>query len=169
MRHLRLSDSNVSGSDELSGNLLRSFIPFLFPVILNICNASLSSSKFPEAWKHSLITPVPKVKNPASPSDFRPISILSEVSKVLERIVWLNFKKYLTDKGIRDQYQFGFVEGCSTQIALIRIVDDVRSAVDKRMIAILVSLDFTKAFDTVDHALLLGILAKLGCSNSVLG
>ncbi|KAK2577581.1 hypothetical protein KPH14_012913, partial [Odynerus spinipes] len=77
--------SSVAGSDGISGRILRQCVETLFPVILNIFNNSLQSGNFPAIWKKALVTPVPKISAPSGTSDFRPVSILCDLSKILER------------------------------------------------------------------------------------
>lgn len=126
------------------------------------------SSVFPSPWKMSYITPVPKIKNPSVPSDFRPISLLCVLSKILERIVLADLTQYLQRAALTDPYQFGFVTGGSTQAALIKVVDAMRLAIDRREVTVLVLFDFSKAFDTVDHLKLVEKLARLNLSRSTL-
>lgn len=126
------------------------------------------TSVFPSPWKSSFITPVAKVRSPSTPSDFRPISLLCQLSKILERIVLDDLIKYLRNSALIDQHQYGFVTGGSTQAALVRVLDAVRHATDRREVTILVLFDFSKAFDTVGHAKLIDKLAAFNLSCSVL-
>lgn len=108
------------------------------------------------------------MKNPHSPSDFRPISILSYLSKVLERIVYDQLSTYAHNSQIMDPLQTGFRIGNSTQTALVRLSDDVRLAIDRRMVTLLILFDFSKAFDTVSHTILLRKLSGYSISTAAL-
>ncbi|XP_039297798.1 uncharacterized protein LOC120354532 [Nilaparvata lugens] len=103
-------------------------------------NHNLPTGKFPDLWKCSMVKPIPKSTNPIAPADCRPIHILCSISKALERIV---------------HAQSGFRPNHSTCTALLRITDDIRAAMDKRLLTLLIQFDLSKAFDNVSHALLI--------------
>ncbi|XP_066590786.1 uncharacterized protein [Prorops nasuta] len=164
----KFSTSLVSGSDEIPPRLLAKFSTAIAGACIELFNRSLACSHFPCAWKSAYITAVPKVSNPSEVSHFRPISLLPELSKVLERIVHSDILKYLKSIDFKDDAQFGFTSGRSTQDALIKLTDFVRLGIDKRMVSILVLFDFSKAFDSVNHIVLLKKLSALGFSAPVL-
>ena len=112
--------------------------------------------------------PLAKTKNINSMADTRPISNLSEISKIFERLVFTQLSEYLNENNLMDPYQTGFRRGHSTQTALIKLCDDVRASVENRKVTILVMFDFSKAFDMVPHKLLLRKLRLLGCSDNAL-
>ena len=143
-------------------------LPVLVPLEVDIINESLNTSVFPSLWKRALIVPVPKIKKPTAPKDYRPISILCSLSKVLEAVVHKQLLAHLVENELLDARKSDFKMDHSTQTVLLRLVDDIRSATDKRMITILVLFDFSKAFDLVDHNLLLKKLNLMGCSDEVL-
>jgi hypothetical protein len=163
---LRRSSSNSSGPDDINRRLISLCLPIIFPVILEIFNFSLTTSSFPSIWKRSHIIPLPKIKLPSDPSHFRPISSLCFLSKVLERIVFEQLSSHLHHHNLLDPFQTGFRRGNSTQTALLRLLDDARLAIDKRMVTLLVLFDFSKAFDTVSHCLLLRKLNSFRLSSS---
>ena len=162
LKFLAYSKSKATGTDDIPIDVIKKSLPITMPAILDIFNYSLSSSKYPSCWKTALVRPINKVKNPNSPSDFRPISILCAISKVLERIVYQQTTKYLTVNERLDPFQSGFRQGFSTQSALLKVTDDIRGAIDKKMVTVLVLFDFSKAFDRVNHVKL---LAKMKCLN----
>lgn len=112
--------------------------------------------------------PIPKVKNPTLPQQYRPISILSTISKVLERIVSDQIMEYLEENDLIEPCQFAYRRGSSTQTCIIRMVDDVRQAADSRKITVSVFFDFSKAFDRVQRNILIKKLRDIGFSQSVL-
>lgn len=159
--------SKVKGHDEISGLLISKCLEVILPVLEHIFNFSLQSSVFPSQWKRANVIPVPKIKNPLSCSDIRPVSILPFLSKVLEKVVHNQMRNYLQIHDILDPYQSGFRNNHSTTTALIKITDDIRFAMDRRELTSLVLFDYSKAFDCVHHELLLTKLRYIGFSNSV--
>lgn len=104
--------------------------------------------------------PVAKVKLPTSISDFRPISILSSISKAFERILSWQMIEFLENKALFCNLQSGFRKGHSTSTALLKVIDDIRMNVDSRKHTVLCLLDFSKAFDSVIHGRLYNKLIK---------
>lgn len=94
--------------------------------------------------------PIPKKKLPVGVGDFRPISILCALAKILESIAHDQIIKYLTRNDILDHFQSSFRKFYSTQTALLKIVDDLREAIDKESIALLVGVDHSRAFDVMN-------------------
>ena len=96
-----------------------------------------------------------KVAIPSSPSDFRSISLLCFLSKVLEKLAHDRIVDYFKDSGILDPFETGFKKHQSTQTALIKLTDDIRMAMDRKLTTILLQFDFSKAFDTISPSKLL--------------
>jgi hypothetical protein len=165
---LRRSKSTSLGIDGISTDFIKKAGFSILPVILDIFNYSLASSTYPHIWKRSIITPIKKIKYPSSPKDFRPISLLCALSKVLENIVRSQVSEYLHSRNLLDPYQSGFRKHHSTQTALLRITDDIRQAIDQSMLTILVLFDFSKAFDRLNHCKLLSKMRELNFSSSTL-
>ncbi|CAB0032936.1 unnamed protein product [Trichogramma brassicae] len=133
-----------------------------------IVNASVDLSYFPVSWKTAAVIPLAKGSSVASPSDTRPISLLSELSKIVERIIHTQLSEYLSQSGLLDPGQHGFRPGHSTTTALLEITERARRAIDRREVSVLVSFDFSKAFDTIDHTILIRKLICSGCSDCVI-
>ena len=113
--------------------------------------------------------PLKKKAIPSAASDFRPIALLSFLSKVLEKIVHQQISEHLDSKNILDPRQTGFRQHHSTQTALLRLTEDIRTGIDndKQYLTILLLFDFSKAFDTISPAKLLRKLISMGFSKSV--
>ena len=107
-----------------------------------------------------------KKKSASGLSDYRPISILSAASKILEAVAFKQISEFVSDRGLLDEYQSGFRKGHSTHTALIRMVDDMRKAIDMRRITLLVAIDHTSAFDLVNIRLFVDKLRFFGFSDS---
>ena len=101
------------------------------------------------------MVPLKKRAIPSSATDFRPIALLCFLSKVLEKLVHDQMYEYLTSQNLLDSHQTGFRPRSSTQTALLKLTDDIRTGVDKKLITILLQFDFSKAFDTVSPTRLL--------------
>ncbi|CAK1582481.1 unnamed protein product [Parnassius mnemosyne] len=134
-------------------------------VITRIINKSIETSVFPKQWKVALVKPTPKKPHPNEYKDLRPISILPFMSKILERVVCTQMTEYLEANNILPKKQSGFRKSRSTATALMDVVDDILSAQDVGEGTLLVLLDFSRAFDTINTTLLLSKLAYYGFDN----
>jgi len=125
--------------------------------ILKFINLCLSSGCVPFSFKHAIVLPLLKKKNldPRNLSSFRPISKLPFISKVLERSVLLQVQEFLKTADVCEQFQSGFRPRHSTETALLKVFNDLFLHLDAGNCAILILLDLTAAFDTVDHKILL--------------
>ncbi|KAG7309261.1 hypothetical protein JYU34_005202 [Plutella xylostella] len=159
--------SKAVGIDDISASMVNPILDVILPHITNLMNLSLLSKSFPSLWKNAFVLPLPKVPNPTSLSQFRPISILPFLSKVLERLVFEQFSSFLSNNDLLNPLQSGFRPGHSTVTALIKVTDDIRSNIDKQHVTVLALLDFSNAFNTVDFDLLIGILRTLNVSPAV--
>jgi hypothetical protein len=160
--------SNAVGVDSVSRKMILPLLDFLAPVITHILNCSISSGIFPTLWKEADIIPLPKKAKPSSLSEYRPISILPFLSKVLERLVHQQLTSFLNRNDLMNPFQSGFRSGHSTATALVKITDDIRAGMDDRKVTVLTLLDFSNAFNTVDFEILLSILRSLNISPAVI-
>lgn len=167
-KHVLSISSAAIGSDGVCSRMILPILSELLPILTHIFNFSLSSSSFPAAWKMAYVIPHPKIPNASSPCHFRPISILPFLSKVLEHIVHFQLSNFLRSNCLLHPYQSGFRPGHSTVTALIRVTDDIRKAIDEKKLTILVLLDFSNAFNSVDFDVLIRVLASLNISSSAL-
>jgi hypothetical protein len=116
----------------------------------------------PDLWKLAHITPIPKKPNPNSPDDFRPISVTSSVSKVCEKLLLDDIKGFIQIRDIIPDSQHGFREHRSVISSLIESYDDITTALDRGLNVDTIYLDLSKAFDLVDHNLLIFKLKNVG-------
>lgn len=161
---LRNLKSNAVGADEISLDMLLSIFPFTFEVITNIINKSITTSIFPTAWQEALIKPIPKKDNPLELKDLRPISILPCISKILEKIIYNQLSDFLESNNILPNMQSGFRKKRGTTTALVDVVDEILGAQDAGQGTILVLLDYSRAFDTINVPLLIAKLQYYGLS-----
>ncbi|KAI5708382.1 hypothetical protein M8J77_021503 [Diaphorina citri] len=131
-KFLKKGNPSSMGYDQIPLNYITRMLDIISPVILHIFNQSISSNTFPSIWKRALIRPIPKVKNPTSASDYRPISLLCSLSKVLERLVHNQVMSHIGQHNLLNPFQSGFRSGHSTCSALLKVTDDIQFALDKK-------------------------------------
>ena len=112
--------------------------------------------------------PLKKCAIPSAATDFRPIALLCFLSKVIEKLVHEQMFEYLATNKLLDPLQTGFRLRSSMQTALIKLIDDIRTGIDKKLMTILLQFDFSKAFDTVSPSRLLERLRLNGFSRTAL-
>ena len=150
----------TTGPDDLSTRLLKESSLEIADILLELFSNYIKSSFVPTQWKLANITPIPKVDHPKDSSDYRPISVTSILSKVFERII----SKLIIDKTKNiwmHNNQHGFLPGRSTMDAIIKVIDDWAMAIDNKESMTAIFFDFAKAFDLVDHEILLTKLTRL--------
>lgn len=145
--------SNAIGLDGINAKFIKLSLPVILPYITHIFNTILTTSVFPTEWKKAKIVPVPKKPN-CNLSEYRPIAILPFLSKVFEKALLAQIQKHLYDKKLLSSRQSGFRSKRSCKTALLFVVDEIRKGLDSKELTFLTLLDFSKAFDTVNHSLL---------------
>ena len=155
---VRSIKSNAVGPDDLSPKFIKLILPLLLPYLVHIFNYCIYSRQFPVKWKNAKVVPIPKKPNPKSPSEFRPISLLSFLSKTLEKILAEQVQESLNRHNSISIWQSGFRKKHSCESAVLKVTSDLRRSMDRNEISLMVMLDFSKAFDCIDHSILLGKL-----------
>ena len=167
MKLLKVLDPNKAiGVDKISGKLLRMTACGISWSLTSLFNSSLKCGDLPSEWKAALVTLVPKNGSSELVGNFRPISVLPVVVKVLERLVHRQLYTYLQENSLLHPTQFEFRPGHSTQDVLVSLVDEWREALDNDELVGAIFMDLSKAFDMVDHAILLQKLAKYGVNGA---
>ena len=161
-----LASNKASGYDKISARVLKDSCDCIAPVISRLVNGSFQMAAFPKAWKIAEVIPVPKEGNSEEPANNRPISLLPILSKVSERLAHKQFVEFLTTNDKLSLYQSGNRKMHSTETALINVSDNLLKAIDEKSASLLVLLDMSKAFDSLNHNLLLEKLRKLGLKAS---
>lgn len=162
LRYIYKIKSNAAGCDDLTLHMLKLSLPATLYPLTHIINCCLETGYFPKCWKESIVCPIPKVKYPGSVTDLRPISLLPVMSKVLERAVYAQINNFLLRNKLYPVHQSGFREMHSTTTAMLNLTDNIFRALDRGMAVLSVSLDYSKAFDVLDHDLLCAKLHYLG-------
>ena len=124
----------------------------LIPVLTLIVNTSMSCTEFPRELKRAILTPLIKnILDAEILKNYIPVSKLSVLSKLIERIVCVQIVNHLDKNGLYEVFQSAYRQLLSVETALLRVQNDILQAVDSRGGAILVLLDLSAAFDTIDH------------------
>ncbi len=146
--------------DPIPTSLLHDILPILAPVIADIVNEALSTGVFPSELKSAIVHPLLKKhgSDPEVLKNFRPVSNLSFISKVIEKVVASRLRDHMTAHDLLDPHQSAYRAGHSTETALLRVHSDIVTSVDEGQGVFLVLLDLSAAFDTVDHNILLDFL-----------
>ncbi len=131
---------------------------------------SLHTGTFPTAFKQARVSPLLKkpALNPALLENYRPVSLLPFIAKSLERVVFNQLSLFLAQNNILDNNQSGFRSGHSTETALLSVTEALRLARAASKSSVLILLDLSAAFDTVNHQILMSILRKMGVSGTAL-
>ena len=159
--------SKAPGLDNLSGMFLRDGADVLSTPITELINLSISSCTFPDKCKIAKIKPLFKKGSKTEPGNYRPISLLPLISKIFERVIHNQLQAYLNEKKILYQFQSGFRTNFSTDSCLSYLHDKILKGFDCGKYTGMILIDLQKAFDTIDHEILLNKLVYLGLSNEV--
>jgi hypothetical protein len=160
---IKCSPSKSCCLDPIPTYLLQSCETIVSP-LTKLMNLSLKTGVVPKCFKHALVTPL--IKNSKldsnSMSSYRPISNLLYVSKLLERCVAKQLNSFLSSSAQYEAYQSAYRPHHSTETALLRVQNDILTSIDNKEVTLLVLLDLSAAFDTVDHTILLNRLKNIG-------
>jgi exonuclease III len=161
----KLNPSKAPGPDGLPTRVLKECAPELTPSITNLFNNSLIMGLVPKAWKHANIVPLHKKGNKHQANNYRPISLLPVISKVLERCIFNKIIEILIPK--ITALQHGFLRNRSTVTQLLQVFSNINNILDKGDQTDVVYFDLSKAFDSVPHKLLLEKLKSFGICGSL--
>ena len=159
--------SNALGPDKISLRHLRECTPIILEPLVDIFQTSLRTGYFPKDWKLATVRPLPKTNSASTLSDFRPISILNATSKVLESVALHQISDFVNEFNLLDDLQSGLRKGYSTHTAVVKIVDDLRLAIDRGYITLAIGIDQTRAFDLVNIDCLISKFRSFGFSEGV--
>lgn len=165
---MALKINSAVGWDGISCSIIKAAKNTLAPVITRVINLCFSQSIVPLAFKKALVHPVYKSGDRDSVDNYRPISVLTTFSKIFEKCLNYRLTNYLNKYKILSDNQHGFRGGRSTEDAVLEFTDNVVKNIDKKIKAIGVFLDLSKAFDTVSVPLLIDKLEAIGIRGPVL-
>lgn len=156
MNHiLALDVKKASGYDNMSTRLIRDACNFISTPLCHIFNLSLQEGKFPDTLKIAKVTPIYKKGSKDTPGNYRPISVLPVIGKIFEKIVNKQLMNFLEVNNVLQQHQYGFRKKYSTKLSVVNLCNAILKSVDEGKVTIGVFIDFKKAFDTINHDILI--------------
>ena len=163
-----LKPRKATGIDGIPSRLLKDGADALASPLSAIFNLSIQQNVIPAEWKKAKVTPLHKSGAKDNPQNYRPISVLPVVSKVLERLIHKQLASYFDEHGLLCMSQSGFRRKHSTETAVTYFADEILMNMDKGEVTGSVFIDLAKAFDTVDHDILISKLKNYGvCDESL--
>ena len=163
----KFKPNRAMGPKEISPKTLHLLGSTVDSGLFYIFRKSIESSKCPIGWKVSCLSPLFKKGSATDRANFRPISLLSVPSKLLEDVVCYSLDNHVNSNKLSSNRQWGFKEGHSTEGMLLHLTEKWRKALDNGCKVGVISLDFRKAFDTVNHEILLQKLKSVGIFGSL--
>ena len=151
----KLKNTKSTGHDQINLQHIKESLMVTIPYIILIINTSIVTNVFPKLWKHSIIIEIHKSGDIEEPTNIRPINLLPILSKILEKVISIQLTKYLENNNLLNKSQHAYRNNCSTEQALVNVTEQIYKSTDKGEISLLVFLDLSKAFDSVNHDLLL--------------
>lgn len=164
----KIKPKSSPGPDGFPASLVRNVAASLAYPLSIIYKSFMSVGKVPEQWKNATVTPIFKGGVGSDPSNYRPISLTSIFSKIMERVVAVQILSYCRQHGLISKQQHGFMNKRSTVSNLLDCLDDWTCALMNRNSVVTAYIDFQKAFDSVCHAKLFSRLSDLGIGGDLL-
>ena len=161
----KVKRTKATGLDDLPAGMLKDCADYIAVPLRYIVNLSLNTSTVPSAWKEAKIVPIYKSGASSSVENYRPISVLPILSKLLEKAVHTQLSTFLERNNLLNDSQFGYRENRSTDLASALLIVSIRKNGDNGLLTGTLFLDLSKAFDTINHDLIIKKLASYGVGN----
>lgn len=163
-----LKTHSAAGPDKIPTIFIKMAIPILLQPLTHLACVCFQQGIFPRILKSSIIHPIHKGGPKDDINNYRPIAVLSVISKIIEKLINNRIKKYLTSKNLLSNNQYGFRDGRSTEEAVLALTENISKHLDKAKKTLCIFLDLKKAFDTVSVNILLQKLEKIGFRDTFL-
>ncbi len=157
----QLRNTSSCGSDGIPLRFLKESLPVIIPYLTCILNTSIVTGCFPSLWKHAIVVPIYKTGDVNEPKNYRPISLLPIISKILEKVIARQLTLYLEENHLLSSTQHGFRASLSTDSALLKLSDKLYENSDTKQLSLITLCDLSKAFDSINHKMLLKKLITL--------
>lgn len=150
----RMKNKRSCGFDGISIKTIKNNIDVFIPILYHIYNLSLDTGEFPESLKIACVIPIYKAGNQSDLNNYRPISLLTTISKIFEKCIHEQISTYFLTNNLFSSNQFGFLPKRGTDLAVINHIDNIVSSLDQGKCCLGLYIDFKKAFDLVDLTIL---------------
>ena len=159
--------TKASGVDKISTRILKDCFIICEYELTYLCNSAIHNMKFPVDWKRSIITPIPKSGDKLNPGNWRPINNLCVPGKLLEKCVYRQVEECMEKNCYVCNNQHGFRKGRGTDTAVMELVRELFAQINNNAVSSILFLDYSRAFNTVDHEILLKKMSMYGFSDCV--
>jgi len=158
----KLKLSKATGLDKIPAKLLKDAVSVTSKPVTYLINLTISSGEIPSQWKEARVTPIYKTGKKDDENNYRPISVLPLVSKVMKSAIQVQLLSFLDKNKVLSVFQSCFRKKHSTETAVVYLVDDILEHMDKQQLTGAAFIDLKKTFDLVDHHCLLHKLQHYG-------
>lgn len=163
-----LKNNTSSGYDKVSSSFIKKNAQFFSEYFSKQINELFSSGSFPDSLKVARVTPIHKAGSKQLPGNYRPISVLPCFSKIFESVIKKRLEDFISNNSLMHKNQFGFLKHSSTVAAATSMVNEIVTRVNSKLKTALLFLDIRRAFDSLNHDVLIRILRKWGVRGSAL-